>query len=222
MTHTPEELMSLYRARFGPAGAHRLRVWSVLVRSYFQRLVPTDSTILDLGCGWGEFINTVRARRRLAMDLNPDAADHLDDDVAFIEQDCAADWSIEEGRLDVVFTSNFLEHLPTKTHLTATLHQAFRSLKPGGTLVCLGPNIRYAPGIYWDFYDHHIPLSERSLSECLMNCGFEIETAIPRFLPFTMSDRPPPPSWMIRLYLFLPPIWFLFGKQFLVIARKPS
>ena len=29
----------------------------VLIRDFFQKLVPETGTVLDLGCGWGEFVN---------------------------------------------------------------------------------------------------------------------------------------------------------------------
>ena len=41
-----------------------------------------------------------------------------------------------------------------------------------------------------------------------------------RFLPFTMSTGRPAPDWVIRLYLRLWPVWPLFGRQFLVVARR--
>ena len=40
-----------------------------------------------------------------------------------------------------------------------------RVLRPGGRMIALQPNIKYAPGAYWDFYDHHIPLSHLSCAE---------------------------------------------------------
>lgn len=221
MKARPEDLQSLYRARFGELGPHRLRVWTVLNQHWFQRMIPRNGTVLDLGCGWGEFINTIDAAKRHAMDLNPDTATYLDRAVTLHAQDCSDPWPFEDGALDVVFTSNFLEHLPHKEALSSTMREAARCLKSGGALICLGPNVRYLPA-YWDFYDHHIPLSERSLSECIEGCGLVVEQAIPRFLPFTMSDREPAPDWVIRLYLRLRFAWPMFGKQFLVVARKPA
>jgi hypothetical protein len=51
--------------------------------------------------------------------------------------------------------------------------------------------------------------------------GFRTELVIPRFLPFTMSDRVPLRAFLVRLYLRFPWAQRLWGKQFLVIARKP-
>jgi hypothetical protein len=121
----------------------------------------------------------------------------------------------------VVFTSNFFEHLPGKSALGATLDQALRCLKPGGTLIAMGPNIKFLPSAYWDFWDHYLPLSEASLSEGLTTHGFEVTLCIPRFLPYTMANKPEYPLVFLRLYLKLPPTWRFLGKQFLITAQKP-
>ncbi len=215
-------LDALYRARFGDAAADRARVWRILVDRCFQRYVPRDGVVVDIGCGWGEFINAVDARVRHAIDLNPDARSHVDAAVQLHAQSCADRWPLADASVDAVFTSNFLEHLADKRALTATIAEAFRCMKPGGALVCLGPNIRYVGGAYWDFFDHHIPLTERSLGECIAGAGFAVERSLARFLPYTMSGKRPPPSFAIRAYVALPVAWPLFGKQFLVVARKPA
>jgi len=100
------------------------------------------------------------------------------------------------------------------------LIQAWRCLRPGARIIALGPNIRYLRGAYWDFYDHYLPLTELSLGEVMTDTGFTLEEQIPRFLPYTMSRGGQPPVWMLRLYLRLKFAWPLFGRQFLVVARK--
>lgn len=156
------------------------------------------------------------------MDLNADARRHLAAGVIFHEQDCTQEWPLSPGSLDAVVTSNFFEHLPDKDALRATLRQAWRALRPGGRLIAMGPNIRYLAGRYWDFFDHHVPLTEASLSEALSLEGFTVIRAIPRFLPYSMVGGPNYPLPLLRLYLALPVVWPLFGRQFLVVAEKPS
>lgn len=124
------------------------------------------------------------------------------------------------AKLEVIFTSNFFEHLPAKHALEQTLLEAHKALLPGGLLIAMGPNIKYLPGAYWDFFDHYLPLTELSLIEVLRKCGFEVVFCRDRFLPYTMSDGREYPVWMLRLYLKMPLTWRLFGKQFLVVARK--
>lgn len=218
--HSPAELQRLYERRFAGKSEYRRKVWRVLVDEYFARWLPQLATVLDLGCGHCEFINAVRSERRLGMDLNPDTPQQAASGVQILAQSCSVSWAIPDESLDVVFTSNFFEHLYTKRDLRDTLLQAWRCLRPGGRIIALGPNIRYLPGEYWDFYDHYLPLTELSLGEVMTETGFTVEQQTPRFLPFTMSRGGQPPIWMLRMYLKLTFAWPLFGKQFLVVARK--
>ena len=89
--------------------------------------------------------------------------------------------SAAPSKADIVFTSNFLEHLPSKKKLDSFLTDVFITLKPGGKYIILGPNIRYVPHMYWDYYDHHIPLSHLSLCEALRLRGFKIQLCIKRW-----------------------------------------
>jgi SAM-dependent methyltransferase len=219
---SPEELRRIYRTRFDADKEYRRCVWQVLIAHFFQRYLPPSATVLDLGCGYGEFINAVKAQVKFGMDLNPRARDHLAPEVRFLEQDCSRRWPFADGELDLVFTSNFFEHLPDKATLGRTLDEAFRCLKLGGQLIALGPNMKYTRGQYWDFWDHYLPLTESSLSEGLMTRGFVIELCRARFLPYTMVRGPRYPLWMVAVYVRLAVLWRFWGAQFLVIGRKPT
>jgi 2-polyprenyl-3-methyl-5-hydroxy-6-metoxy-1,4-benzoquinol methylase len=209
-----------YRARFSEAGDYRNALWGVLCSDFFQSYIDRGSTILDLGCGWGEFSNNIRATKKYAMDMNPDAAERLNSDVELLQQDCSQSWPLQDGSLDVVFTSNFLEHLPTKAHVEQTVAEIKRCLKPGGTIIALGPNVRLVPGAYWDFWDHHVHISDRSLAELLAMNGFRIEEQYAGFLPYTMSDGNNPNLLLVKLYLRIKLAWKIMGKQFLVVATS--
>jgi SAM-dependent methyltransferase len=214
------ELQDEYWIRFAKTEQYRNSVWQVLCGEYFRKFIKPEARVLDLGSGWGEFINNIEAAEKYAMDLNPDAGERLSGKTQFLQQDCSQEWQIEQESLDAVFTSNFLEHLPDKAHVERTVAQAHRCLKPSGLIICLGPNIKYVPGAYWDFWDHYIPLTELSLAEVLTLKGFSIQSSTPRFLPYSMSTGSTPPLVLVKLYLKLPIFWPLFGKQFLVLGRK--
>ena len=209
-----------YRLRFSKNEAYRTGLWRILCRQFFNQYVSPEMSILDLGCGWGEFINNVDAREKFAMDLNPETARRLSPGIQLFSQDCSRTWPLPAESLDVVFTSNFLEHLPDKAHVEQTLSEARRCLKPNGLIVCMGPNVKYVPGAYWDFWDHFVPLTDLSLSEVLKLKGFRIERCVPRFLPYSMSTGLTPPLFFVQLYLLLQCLWPLLGKQFLVVGRK--
>lgn len=217
----PELLSNEYRLRFTKLEQYRNNVWKILCSDFFSKHIQKKSSVLDLGAGWGEFINNIVADEKFAIDLNPDTQVHLNKGINFLHQDCSTKWNIESNSLDHIFTSNFLEHLPDKASVDFTVSEAIRCLKKGGSFICLGPNIKYVNGAYWDFWDHHIPITEYSAMELLKIVGFEIEKCIPRFLPYSMSNDKNPPLFTVRLYLKMPFAWPLFGKQFLVIAKKP-
>jgi SAM-dependent methyltransferase len=223
MTQDPTSaaLQQIYQTRFAGKAAYRTRVWQELAR-FFAQWAPPGGSVLDLGAGHCEFINNAEAATKFAMDLNPATSQHAAPNVTILQQDCAQDWPLADGVLDAVFTSNFLEHLPDKAAISTVLGHAYRCLKPGGHLVAVGPNIKYVPGAYWDFFDHYVPLTDLSLAEGLRLQGFEIARRIDRFLPYTMSDGREYPIWTLRFYLAMPAAWRWFGKQFLVVARKPE
>jgi SAM-dependent methyltransferase len=219
-THSPEDLQRIYQTRFNKTADYRRAVWRVLIDSYFHRFVRPGDTVLDLGCGYGEFINQINCKTRLAMDLNPEAPRRVDSNVRCLLQDCSTQWELADNSLDLIFTSNFFEHLPDKSALGRTLDEAHRCLKPAGRIIALGPNVRYLSGAYWDFWDHYLPLTEESLREALETRRFNVEKCISKFLPYKMARSFRYPLLFIRLYVNVSLAWRIFGKQFLVIASK--
>lgn len=215
------DVAALYKTRFEQTGLDRRdRVWKVLCKHFFDRRIPANATVLDLACGYGEFINNIAASRKFAVDLNPDAAKHLAPGVTFFNAPATDLSSVGHEVADVVFTSNFLEHLRDKAECDTVLAAVRDVLKPGGRFIVMGPNIRYTYRQYWDFYDHTLPLSDLSLGEGLSIAGFRIEESIARFMPYTMNNSTPSHDLLVRAYLALPLAWKVLGKQFLVTAIK--
>jgi len=217
------DVEALYDHRFNEEERLRKdRLWRVLCERFLQRYVGPDDTVLDVACGLGEFSRHIRAARRIATDLNASARRLLPEAVEF-HAGPAHDLSfLTDRQVDLAFSSNFLEHLPDKAAVDAVLREVKRVLKPGGRYVVIQPNVRYAYREYWDFYDHHTPLSHLSCSEAFALAGFEVEEVIGRFLPFTTKTRVPSHPALLRLYLSLRPLWRVFGKQFLLVGRKPA
>jgi SAM-dependent methyltransferase len=216
----PDSLSHLYRERFSEGDiAFKEEMWSVLCQRVFKPYVRPSDTVLDLGAGRCEFINAIEAAEKIAVDLNPDLGSFARG--ARVVQTASTDLApIDSGTVDVVFSSNFLEHLPDKTSVLRTLAECRRVLRPGGTIIVLMPNIRYLAGRYWDYFDHHTPLTHLSLVEALTLAGFRAERVVPRFLPYTVKQRGVPKSTaLLRLYLSLRVVWPIFGRQMLVVAR---
>ena len=195
--------------------ARREVLWKTLCEACFQRLVPPAACVLELGAGYGHFINHIRCNRRIAVDKWPGFLRYVDSDViAHVGE--AADLSfISDSSVDFVFASNLVEHL-TQGEFATVLDALQKKLKPGGTLNLLQPNYRFAYREYFDDYTHVTVYSDRSLVDYLESHGLRVIDCRPRFLPLTVKSWLPVWPFLIRLYLRLP--YKPLAKQMLVRA----
>lgn len=218
-----KDLAELYRIRFHDDFLPRkIEIWKVLCRDFFQKYVNSGDVVVDVACGYGEFINNIRAGRKIGIDLNPDSKKRLSQEVEFHCVSAGNLDTVGKETANVLFTSNFLEHLPDKAALNIFLDQVLNVLKPGGRYLIMGPNLRYLPGQYWDFYDHHLGLTHLSLCEALELKGFNIEMCLDKFLPYTTQGSLPTHPLLVKLYLMIPLAWKFLGKQFFIVATKPA
>jgi len=218
----PGDLDRLYRHRFSEDDAARkLAVWAEIV-AFLARWIPRDAAVLDIACDEGYFIRNVSAPERWATDIR-DVGGALGKGIRFVQVDgLALASAVPERHFDVAFMSNYLEHLPSAEAVVAQMRQVQRVLKPGGRMIVLQPNIRFVGGAYWDFLDHKVPLTERSLTEAAETSGFEVERLIPRLLPYTTKSRLPQHPALVRAYLRVPFAWRILGKQTLLVAKATA
>jgi SAM-dependent methyltransferase len=214
----------LYAHRFSAADqARREAVWPVLCTDFFQRYVGAGATVIDVGAGDGLFLRNIRARRRIAVDTGERVRALADEGIEVRLRPADDFCEGLEGVADVVFLSNLLEHLPTKAAVVDVLRQCHQALRPNGRVIVLQPNVRYAGAAYWDYLDHQIALTDRSVAEALRVAGFELVELRVRFLPYTTASfRGLPAAWLaklVRVYLRLPWLWRLFGAQSLLVGR---
>ena len=218
-----DELKKIYALRFGDRTEMRRVMWETLTDGWFQRYVRPTDTVVDLAAGYCEFINSIRAGRKIAIDANETVREMAGPDVEVFNR-LSTDLPDElEAQVDVVFVSNFFEHLRDKDEFLDTLREIHRLLRPGGSVLVLQPNIKLTKGAYWDFVDHSLPITDKSLAEALEITGFDVTYTKVRFLPYTASSGPAVVAHpaVIRLYLKLWPAHYLFGKQTFMVARRP-
>jgi SAM-dependent methyltransferase len=218
------DLAKIYTRRFSKQEIVRKNeIWKVIVSDFLQKFVRDSDTVIDVACGHGDFINNVRLGGggiKIAIDLNENSRAFLSEQVEFYSGDALSILAKFPETADIVFTSNFLEHLPDKETLNQLFGIVMHALKPGGKWLILGPNLRYLPGEYWDFYDHDLGLTHLSLIEALEINNFAVNYCIDKFLPYTTKCRLPQHPLLVKAYLKIPLAWKFLGKQFFIVAEK--
>jgi ubiquinone/menaquinone biosynthesis C-methylase UbiE len=215
------DLQKIYAARFLEEELPlKNKIWKVICSDFLNRFIKTTDTVVDIGAGYCEFINNIDCQVKIAIDLNSDVKKFAHPQVRVINESCMAIRSLVDNSVDIVFMSNFLEHLLSKQQVFDTLQECKRILKTGGKMLILQPNIRFLANNYWDFFDHHTPLSDRSLVEVLEALDMQIVKNYPKFLPYTTKSKLPKGTLFVKLYLHLPVLWHIFGKQAFIVAEK--
>jgi SAM-dependent methyltransferase len=217
-----DELEQLYANRWTERErSAKSQLWKVLYDSFLSRYVPADGAVLDIAAGYCDFINNVRAARRVAIDLNPEmarmAAPGVETHLTSLERMAAV---LEPESIDLAFASNVFEHLRGPDALLEILGAIHHVLRPGGRLIVLQPNIRWVGVSFWDFIDHTLPLTEKGMSEALRLSGFEVIECRSKFLPYTVKSRRNIAPTLAKLYLALPPAQWLLGKQMFLVSRR--
>lgn len=214
------DLGEVYSRRFSDRHAEtKAAVW-VEISRYLQRFVA-DGPVLDVGCDRGDFIRYVKADEKWATDLR-DVAKHLPPDVHFVHADgLSLIGAVPAGHFGTVLMSNYLEHLPSAAAVAEQFAVVRDLLRPGGRVIVLQPNIRLVGAAYWDFIDHKVALTERSLVEAAEMSGFRTDRLIVRFLPYTTKSRLPQRAGLVRAYLRFPLAWRFLGGQTLYVGSRP-
>jgi len=165
-----EYLKKLYSSRFDPKQRKaKFILWKTLTEEFLQKYIDPESVVLDIGGGYCEFINQVKAREKYLIDLNPDSQLFAAPNVTIFNVDILniKDQNILAKQYDTVFVSNFFEHLNSKEDLVKVLLFCFNHLNPGGSILIIQPNFKYSVKEYYDFIDHQLPITHLSLKEVL-------------------------------------------------------
>lgn len=197
----------------------RAVLWGELTR-YLNRFVPENAAALELGAGYCYWINALKARRKVALDIWDELPRHTASDVQPIVCDLRSGLgSLDNEKFDVALASNLLEHF--EPDVTAEIvSQVFSLMSPGGQFIVIQPNFRYAYKHYFDDYTHRSIFTDVSLPNLMRVNGFVVHHVESRFMPYSLRDGALPvvPA-LIRAYLASPikP----FAGQMLIVGRRP-
>jgi hypothetical protein len=212
-------LPELYDARFDEREVSaKDAVWREIV-GYVQRYIDSGAPVLDLACDRGHFVRWATGSERWATDIR-DMRSALPPDVRFVQAsglDLAG--VLPAGHFGTVFMSNYLEHLDSSDAVIDQLRVVRGLLREGGRAIVLQPNIRLVGPRYWDFIDHKVALTERSLLEAAELAQLHTVDLITRFLPYSTKGRLPTDARLVRAYLRFRPAWWLLGRQTLFVGE---
>ncbi len=208
----------IYEFRFrGVDLAAKFKVWKQIAAYLYEKMGEPER-ILDPAAGYCEFINQVPSKEKWAVDMSPAVEKNAAPEVKAVVADIfAAD--LPKNHFDAVFMSNFLEHLPSAERIYDFLSGLKDILREGGLVCIVGPNFKYCSREYYDCADHLVPLTHIAVEELLYSAGYEIVESHGKFLPFSFRGLLPPSPTLTRIYLRMPFLWHVLGKQFLIIAR---
>src|SRR5258708_12598558 len=195
-------------------------IWQILCHDFFEEFVGENDVVMDIGGGYCEFINNIKCKSKIAVDINPDTRKFANKDVKIVNSLANKIPSTFNERVDKIFMSNFLEHLATKEEVIETLDRCHSLLKRKGKIMILQPNISLIGNKYWDFIDHKVALNELSVIEAMKIVGFDVELSIERFLPYTTKSKLPQLPFFVRAYLMIPPRFRPMAAQSFFVGIK--
>jgi SAM-dependent methyltransferase len=209
--------MSYHSVHLTPDPAREV-VWQV-VANHLAHWIPPHAHVLEIGAGYCAWINAVRGARRVATDIWPEVVRHAAPGVDARVLDATTSLrSLGDATFDVALASNVLEHFAPDT-AASVVGDLFHVLKPGGRLLVVQPNVRYAGSDYFDDYTHRAIFTDVSLPALLRAEGFQVDEVRARFLPYSMREsRLPIRAWLVRAYLRSP--FKPMAGQMLVVAHR--
>lgn len=181
--------------------ARRL-IWREIVRFVAQD-VPPINVLIELGPGYCDFINQFPASNKIAFEINPEMKKYADANVDFRVEDASGIRNVPSKSVDLIFASNFLEHL-TEAELNLLLQEIARCLHPDGQMVIIQPNYSLCAKHYFDDPTHKLIFSDQNLASIVEAHGLKIIKLIPNLLPFSFKNRVPKWPFLVRLYLLSP------------------
>lgn len=134
--------------------------------------IPIGATILDVGCGRGEFINGFMTcgLDSYGIDREPTGS-KVDKNVVIKYADFEKGaFPFKDDYFDVVFSKSVIEHLFDPSTF---ISECYRVLKPGGRIIVMTPDWKSTMKVFFDDYTHRQPYTPTAVKDILGIFGFK-------------------------------------------------
>jgi 2-polyprenyl-3-methyl-5-hydroxy-6-metoxy-1,4-benzoquinol methylase len=168
---------------------HTIKGKLKLIGSYSKR-----GSVLDVGCGTGEFLHTCKVDGWEVMGIEPseDAREMAIKNYALDVRKEESILSLEKESFDIITLWHVLEHVP---HLQERVGELMRLLKSDGTIFIAVPNCASSDakhyGEYWSAYDvprHLYHFRPEDIKHLFQDRGMRVERVLPmKFDSFYVS-----------------------------------
>lgn len=184
---------------------------------YFARVVdnwiPPSASVVDLGCGQGDFLDACRTAGREAQgfDLLERWAAHCRDrGLRAAQGNVLEGIPLADASVDVVFAQSVLEHVEPTRFLT----EIARVLRPGGRAILSAPT---PESQFWDDPTHLRPYTIKAIVTLYEMFGFRVIHSNYIFAELLGTKV----TWN-RLYKLLNVIPVPIGSNIVVVGEKQS
>jgi SAM-dependent methyltransferase len=187
--HRDPASSAIWTEQYGATRLARRPVWFAEARKRIEwlQLHLPEGSILEVGCGTGEFVRVAQDEGFDAYGIEPSewaAARAVDLDVN-VHCGLVSEWCAEHSgfRFDAVAMWHVLEHVPDPAGF---MRDATSVLQPGGLVFIEVPNFASTDaerlGVDWDaaqLHDHFHHFTPDSLAGLLDRCGLDVVQVLP-------------------------------------------
>ena len=102
-----------------------------------EKHINPNMNILEIGCGTGLMLSTIKAKKRTGCDLSEKLIKQFKHNGVKLIQADAEDMPFKDNQYDLVYNINLLEHVPNPKK---AVKEAIRVLKKKGKYIAITPN----------------------------------------------------------------------------------
>ncbi len=213
-------LETVYDLKSHPVTAYPNELARYLISRYS---IPNKATLLDVGCGRGDFLNAFQLEGLRASGVDsPRENVFVPVDLYSGGVDLEVDkLPVPDSSIDVIFTKSVLEHIHRPTNI---LNECYRALKPGGRIIAMVPDWKTCMYIYYDDFTHVQPYTVDALRDALKMFRFQsVESEVFYQLPVVWKH--PWVKVICKMLQLLGPVkkvhknkFYRFSRELIILA----